>query len=611
MFPALRKFEYFAYDTETTGLNWPVDQMFSFSISTPDGKDYYYDIRETPKAKEWLSDQCDSYGGTIICHNASFDYRMSSSAGIRLPISRLDDTVIRACNINEHLPSYELNFLCKKYLGIGKDSTLYEELAGIFGGLPTRNVQIGRIKDAPIEVAGKYAKTDTRRTLQLWEWQEEEIRNQKIEDVIEFERELMPTFIRAEIRGIQVDLNYAEQAMDQLTPVINENQEKLNAIFNTEVNVNSSPQIKKLFNPVQNIDGSWSTGSGHSIGTTPKGGPSLGADILRGMDHPGAQLILEIRSLLKTRDTFLAKHVLEHSHNGRVFPNINQSKGEDGGTGTGRLSYTNPAMQQIPSRNKRVAKIVKPCFLPDKGHIWVDADMASFEVRVFAHLVKNKEIINAYHNDPTLDFHQLVSDLTNLVRNATYSGQPNAKQLNLSMIFNSGNGAIADKMGMPWEWKTFLPKNKPDKPENYITYKKAGPEATKIINRYHKRLPGIKKLAEGCKDVALKRGYVHTFTGRRLRFPGGYKSYKASGLLIQATAADLNKENWKIIEEQLGDEGHLILNTHDSYGLSLPEEKWKSAFGRVKSEIEKDRIRVPLILELSGSGQNWWRAICK
>jgi DNA polymerase I-like protein with 3'-5' exonuclease and polymerase domains len=324
------------------------------------------------------------------------------------------------------------------------------------------------------------------------------------------------------------------------------------------------------------------------------------------MDHPAAKLILDLRSMHKMRDTFLGKHVLEHQINGRVYPSINQSKGEDGGTGTGRLSYTNPALQQIPSRNKELAAIIKPCFLPDEGQVWVDCDKASFEVRVFAHLVNNPEILAIYANDPEADFHQMVADLTGLVRNATYSGQANSKQLNLSMIFNSGNGAIAEKMGMSWSWDSFVPRGKQEK--DRITYKKAGPRAMRVINEYHRRLPGIKELAEDQKNLALRNGYIETSVGRRLRFPRGYKAYKASGLLIQATAADINKENWVIIEDALGDYGRLLLNTHDSYGMSIDPE-WEPHYKRVKKAIERDRLRVPLILDWNGTGHNWHDAL--
>jgi DNA polymerase I-like protein with 3'-5' exonuclease and polymerase domains len=609
-FPDLRRYRHVAYDTETTGLDYPVDRVFGFSIATPDGHDCYYDIRQTPKAVDWLNDQLLMYHGTVISHNASFDYRMSCATGIFLPIHQLDDTVIRACLIDEHLPAYDLDSLANRYLRARKEKDIYKELAALFGGLATRNVQMRRLADAPPELVGPYARTDARLALRLWEWQEEEIDRQDrdqvkagLRKIVSFEREMMPTFIRAEMRGIRVDVDEAERAMAALTDQIDEAQARLDAIAGWNVNVNSNPQIRKLLDPWQDSDGTWYVGE-VPVASTGSGAPSLAAPILRDLEGEEPRLILDIRSMLKTRDTFLAKHVLEHAHGGRVYPTINQSKGEDGGTGTGRLSYTNPAMQQIPSRNKKVAAIVKPVFLPDEGMVWVDADMDGFEVRVFAHLVKNAAVIKAYQDDPYMDFHQFVADITGLPRNATYSGQANAKQLNLSMIFNSGNGAIAEKMGMPWAWDTFIGED-----GSVIKYKKAGAEAMEVINLYHSRLRGVKDLAEDCKSVAESRGYIHTSLGRRIRFPNGWKTYKASGLLIQSTAADINKENWRIIEEELDGVGHMVLNTHDSYSMSMPEG-WEPHMQRIKSRIEQPgRLRVPLILDVSGAGPNWWEAV--
>ena len=605
-FPNLDQFDRLALDTETDGLIYSTNKAFGFSLSTPDGKDYYFDIRRDPMAIRWINDSMEKYKGKVICHNASFDHRMSKAAKINIPLRLLDDTVQRACLIDEHLMEYSLDGLGKKYLGMSKDNSLYEKMAEIFGGLATRNVQMKRIAEAPVEIVAPYAKRDTRLTLDLYDWQAKEIDRQSIHDIIDFERRLMPTIIRAETRGIRVDLAYAEEAADKITPLIDEMQARINALAGWEFNTNSPAQTKKYFEPKYR-NGEYFVGN-TMIGTTTTGNASLGADYLREIKDPMAQMILEIRSLIKTRDTFLRGHVLAHSVNGRVYPNVNQNKGEDGGTGTGRLSYSGPAMQQIPSRNKRVAAIVKPAFLPDDGQVWVDIDEASFEVRVFAHLVNNPTIVEAYRQNPKLDFHQFVADLTNLPRNATYSGEANAKQLNLSMIFNSGNGAIADKMGMPWEWNSFLPRGKEDIPENIITYKKAGQEALNVIAKYHHRVPGVQELAKGCKAVAEKRGYIFTRLGRRLRFPNGYKSYKASGLLIQATSADINKENWMIIEETLEDRGHLVLNTHDSYSMSLPED-WYGAYKDVKEELEQDKLRVPLMVDLNGVGKNWWAAL--
>jgi DNA polymerase I-like protein with 3'-5' exonuclease and polymerase domains len=550
------------------------------------------------------------YKGKVVMHNASFDIRMSDHSGMYVPIEQAVDTVILACQIDEHLPTYELDALAKRYLNQSKHATIYEELAKIFGGRATRNVQIPRISRAPSHIVAPYAKQDTRVTLELYEYQLWEIERQGLDAIVKFELDKMPTFIRTEMHGIRVDLDYAEQAQEKLTPIINRNQKKLDKIAGLykkkdHINVDSPAQIKAMFNPYEK-DGHWYTDDGVPVGTTPGGGPSINAEILREMDHPAAQLILELRSLHKMRDTFLGKHVLEHQVNGRVYPSINQSKGEDGGTGTGRLSYTGPALQQIPSRNKKAAAIIKPCFLPDEGQVWVDSDKASFEVRVFLHHANNRDIIRMYKEHPETDGHQMVADLTGLPRNATYNGQPNAKQLNLSMIFNQGKGATAEKMGLPWTWDSFVLRGEDEK--DRIHYKKPGPEAEAVIEHYHRSMPGVLELAAEQTAIAKRQGYIETDVGRRLRFPDGWKVYKASGILIQATAADINKENWIIIEEELGDHGRLLLNTHDSYGMSIDPE-WELHFKRVKAAIERDRLRVPLILEWNGTGYNWHEAL--
>jgi DNA polymerase I-like protein with 3'-5' exonuclease and polymerase domains len=315
---------------------------------------------------------------------------------------------------------------------------------------------------------------------------------------------------------------------------------------------------------------------------------------------------MEIRSALKTRDTFLAKHVLEHAVGDRVYPTINQTAGERGGTRTGRLSYVDPAMQQIPSRDKATAAIVKPCFLPDEGQVWLDYDLNSFEVRIFAALagVYNDYLVNVYRDNPRLDFHQWVADLTGLVRNAEYGGQPNAKQLNLSMIFSQGAGATAAKMGMRTTSDEFE-----DEWGTKIQYQRAGDDAYRIIDEYHSKIRGVRELAQKARSVAERRGYIRTRYGRHVRFPRKYKSYKASGLLIQATSADINKENWMLIPQALSGRGRMVLNTHDSYSLSVDPDKLGYVMNDIKEVVEREFLGIPLLLDYNGVGRNWWSAL--
>lgn len=592
-----------AVDTETTGLG-PKDRAFGVSWKLTGQDARYVDLRED-NVGEFL----DTVEGTdcrIVCHNGSFDYRMLANSGINIPINRLDDTVIRAAQINEHEHSYQLDALAKKHLGRCKQTEIYEEMARLMGGKATREGQIGRIAEAPKEIVARYAIPDAELCHDLWQWQEGEIERQGIAEICDFERSVMPAIIRNEQAGVRVDVDAAERAVGRLKTAIEIQTRQLFDMAGSQFNLNSPQDMAKLFNPIKGADGVWRTSDGCALNETPGGKASFSAESLRDMNSPVATAILEIRSMIKTKDTFLLGHILGNNINGRVYPQIHQTKDEDGGAGTGRFSYTVPALQQIPSRNKVVAAIVKPIFLPDEGQVWVDADMHSFEVRVFAHLVNNPKILQAYAENPLLDLHQFVADLTGLPRNAQFSGQANAKQLNLSMIFNSGRGAIAEKMGMPYEWASFK------KGDKVFRYMKAGPEANAVIDQYHERIPGVKQLADRAKRKAEVFGHVRTHNGRCMRFPRGEKTYKASGLCIQATAADINKQNWVLIEQALGGVGRLVLNTHDSYGLSLPQE-WEPHWNKVKETIETGFpwFRVPIILGLSGVGNNWWQAISK
>lgn len=597
-----------AFDTETTGLVQRRDRAFGFSVAF-EGWAGYFDIREQPEALRWLADAA-RVASRLVAHNAPFDYMMLRTAGMELPIEKLDDTVTRACLINEHEREYSLDHLARKYLKASKDDSMYEKLAAQFGGRATRNIQMRNIADAPSSIVRPYAIQDAILTRNLWAWQEAEIERQGIggpNGIIEFERSVTPTLIRMMWRGIRVDADLASRARTKILAQRDEAQADLDALVGRPVNVNSAPQIKAIFDPVKRKDGEWYSGN-YQLGKTESGGASVDSTILRTMvDDPRAELILRVRSLIKTADTFLAKHIIASATNGRVHPSINQTKGETAGTGTGRLSYTSPALQQIPSRNKAVASVVKTAFLPDEGHLWLDADMASQEVRVFAHLINDPKINQMFKDDIETDFHQAVADLTGMPRNASYAGEPNAKQLNLSMIFNSGNGAIADKIGMPWEWASFTTDDGEE-----VTYKKAGPGAMEVINRYHEMLPGVKTLSQKASKVAGSRGYVKTYKGRRIRFPDKRYLYKASGLLIQATAADINKETIKLLEPVLAAHGaYLVLNTHDSFSVSCPKDSidacWKDMGTAVREKFAW--MNVPLMLELSGIGPNWWEAV--
>lgn len=606
----LSAFDYFAYDTETTGLApHRGARVFGFSISAGE-HDYYYDIRQTPQAVRWLNDQFSKLKKTkVICHNASFDYRMSKASGINPPINLLHDTILNAALINEHEISYSLDALAAKYTDVRKEgATLYERLKTQFGGLATANVQMKNLPDAPIDIVADYAKADTRATLELYRKQCELIEQQELSDILRFELQLMPILIKNEMHGVRVDTDAAERAKKKLTKQITSLQKKLDSIVGFACNVNAPAHMHKIFKP-KKIEGRWEACDGTILQVTDTGNASINIHALRNMQHPAAALIIDLRETLKTRDTFIDGHILNSQVNNRVFPTIHQSKSAKGsavaGTATGRLSYSEPAMQQIPERNKVRAEIVKKIFLPEENQVWIDTDMSSFEVRIFAHYVNNNKLLDAYKKNSELDMHQYVADITNLPRNPTRSGEANAKQLNLAMMYNQSAGSSAEMMGLPWEWTSFI-----NREGETIKYKKAGAEALVILEKYHHNFVGVKELINKAKSIAMQRGFLKTRYGRRLRFPDKRLCYKAIAVLCQSAAADENKKNWLLINEVIKDTStKLLLNVHDSYSFSIEKNIAKNQLQEIKNNIEQNRgLRIPLILEVNKPGATWWQS---
>jgi len=612
-YPDLTGVDAIAFDTETTGLHPKRDKIFGVCVAAS-GKGHYWDVRESTDVFEWLEFTFNNTECPIVCHNANFDMRFLDQYFDVSPfIHRVHDTMIIAKCLNENLKSYSLDNLAARYLGKNKVDDIYPKLAKLFGGIATRNVQMPNLHKAPSELVAPYGIADAELTLELFEFQIEVIEKYPhLKPIFEFERDAYPSFFFVENAGIPVDIATATEAQGRLKEKLEEVLSDVYSLTYDGFNVNSSPSVKKQYDILDSEPGDPTpfkilVGDQECfIPATPKGAPSLAGEALHHLADKGdrlASLILDARSLIKTKDTFLGGHILGHQHEGIVYPRIFQY-----GTTTGRLAVRDPAMQQIPSRNKEVAEIVKSCFVPDPGQVWLDCDLASFEVRVFAHLIGDDDIRAAYEKDPLTDFHQMVANMTGMVRNATYSGQPNAKQLNLSMIFNSGDGAIAEKMGMPWRWDEFEDKET----GKTIRYKKAGPEAAAVIADYHEELPGVKRLASSCKKQVTEEGFVMTHYGRKIRFPDRSFAYKASGLLIQATAADINKRIFMIMCRTAAEYGgRLLLNTHDSYSISIEKRHitrfWNKAQKRIDSEFQW--FTIPLILELSGVGDNWWLAL--
>lgn len=606
-------------DFETTGLNWRKDKPFGIALAalgTEPGVGYsgYFDLRDQPRVLEVLRAKLPRVR-KFVNHHAKFDAHVARTAGIVLPFNRIECTMVRAALINEHEQAYNLDFIAKKYIKRGKDETIYQKLAELFGGKPTRDAQIKNLHRTPANVASTYAIPDAEIALELWAWQETEIEAQGLGKIWTLEKELTSVLVDVERGGVPID---EERTRRELARVLPERERVVAALMKKyggngidEKVFNSPKQKRQLF-------GVEERGGRHYIGpvlleTTGGGAPSIDADVLRLLAETHgderAQLIQKAQKLDKAKQ-FLENHILGHLEGDRVYPHFNQTKSEFGsGTTTGRFSIEDPALQQIPARDKVMAEIVRSCFVADKGDEWLSLDYKQFEFRIFAHYVDDPRLIKAYQDNPDTDFHQITADLTGLPRNPRYAGDVNSKQVNLALVFGQGKGRLAQQLGLPYtiEMATFGGEVR--------EVMKAGPEVEAVFNKYHEAVPGVQRILKQASSIAKSRGYVRTAGGRHIRFPGGKFTHKAAGLVFQGSAADSMKS--KMIE--MYHNGHkqgdfrILLSVHDELNFSVrdPSGELTSRIVRCYNDYSGPDCltpyRVPITSD-AGKGENWYAA---
>lgn len=618
--PSFATADVLCVDVETTGKHWWKDEVFGVSVAGVwNGRILaaYSDTRKFPAAMQRLRDEL-SWAKILVNHNIKFDWHMLMNEGVRFP-ARVECTMVREALLDEHRLTYDLDSVARDRAGVRKHSEIYPKLAELFGGKPTRSAQIGNLHRAPASMVAPYANGDTVAALKVWLRQEPVIESSGLRRVHEVEMRLLPVLLRMERRGVRVDVATAERVAQEIGRKAVVLQRELDSLAGFPVNPNPSGSIKRLFEPekVMQTDENgvethyWRLNDGTVAESTDAGGPSIDADCLRRMKHPAAPMILTLRKMLKAKGTFIEGHILGHQQNGRVHANFNQTKSDNGlGTGTGRLSVNEPALQQIPARDKEMAAMVRPIFLPEEGHEWVCNDWAQMDFRVFAHYVNDPKINAIYAANPDADFHQSAADLTGLPRSPRFAGDPNAKAINLGMVFGMGEGRMAQEMGLPSSVASYR-----NRAGQVVTWVKAGEEALAVFNKYHEAIPGVKSLLTNASAVAKTRGYVMTALGRHIRFPGGRFTHKAGGLIFQGTAADCLK--LKLVElddylESYGRGAALLLNVHDEFDNSVPV-----GAADIQAEISKlvtafgpgDQIplRVPVRTD-QGVGPNWWEA---
>lgn len=547
-----------------------------------------------PRSKvfKWIQEVLKTDAAKIM-HNAQYDLGWIRSMGweVKGPII---DTMVTAALVDENRRSYSLNNLSIEMLGEMKSETELKEEAAQ-RGLDAK----AELWKMPAMAVGFYAEQDAVLTLKLWHHLKTFVKKEQLQTIWNTEMELLPILIKMREVGIRIDLDKAEILKKQFKTLESSLITEIKKLSGVAVDIWAARSVAKAFDAV-----------GIKYDLTEKSkAPSFTTNWLTNNEHPLAKLIREAREVNKLHSTFIDSF-LRFSHKGRIHAEINQLRSDTGGTVSGRLSYSNPNLQQIPARNKEYGKLIRGLFLPEEGCKWGSFDYSQQEPRLVVHYAATTDkklgglagadvLIRAYREDDA-DFHQVVADMANIPRTQ-------AKTINLGIFYGMGQAKLAKQLGITVE------------------------EAKAILAEYNNKVPFVKQLANRVQKQASETGAVKTIGGRKCRFnlyePKSYglflaltekeyimehgslssarraMTYKALNRLIQGSAAD----QVKIAMVNCYKAGHIpMLQIHDELCFNVESENdEKNIINVMENSVE---LEVPNKVDVA-IGDNWGEAM--
>jgi len=390
-----------------------------------------------------------------------------------------------------------------------------------------------------------------------------------------FELPLIPVLVDMELKGIKIDVAELHIQSKSLNDDIKRLEKQIHESAGESFNIGSPKQLghvlfEKLKLPV-----------GHKTKT----GYSTNSDVLESLadKHPVAKMILEYRELTKLKSTYVdALPAIANPQTGRVHTKLNQAA-----TTTGRLSSTDPNLQNIPIRTER-GRLVRKAFIADEGNVLISADYSQIELRILAHITEDEGLTRAFRDD--LDIHAATASEIFAIdlKDVTANHRRIAKAVNFGLAYGQGAFGLADVLGIPRK------------------------EALEIIDRYFKRFSGVKRYMEDTVKQAMEQGYVSTLFGRRryldemqsknpnIRRSGERAAINAP---IQGTASDLVKLAMIRVHESLPIP--VLLQVHDELIFECPEEDAEALCADIKEIMENvHQLKVPLKVNV-GQGENW------
>jgi len=540
------------------------------------------------------------YKGEVVGANLTYDLDwLCKEQNITFPNAQMRDVQIAEPLLNENKRSYKLDLLAREYLGEGK---VKDELLEIYGKDYIKHMDM-----VDPGYAAAYGEGDTTIPLAILDKQEPVLRAQGLDNLFGIESRLMPLLVQMRQCGVRVDINRAEEALDWMKRSSKEAGDAITHESGVHVDVWSSDSVARAFES-----------KGLPYLRTTKGNPSFKKGWLE--NHPSklAKLIIAQREYDKIGGTFINNYILEGHVDGRLHCNFNQLRSDNYGTVSGRLSSSNPNLQNIPVRHPVMGPLLRSLFIPEEDHLWGSADWSQIEYRFLVHYahiapgIDASRAVGMYRNDITTDFHALAAEITGVDRKK-------AKNINFGVVYGMGVRTLASYIDCSFS------------------------EAEDMLATFHSEMPFLKSIFDMATTRATQVGCIKTILGRRRRFEQweygqNYKNsqlysskeealvaklanpsrnnvkrahtHKALNALLQGSAADLMKKAMVEMYEA-GIFNVLVphITVHDEMNVSIPNTAIGMEAFKEMSHIMETSIKLEVpVFAASNIGENWSEA---
>jgi DNA polymerase-1 len=579
----LRAAEVFAFDTETTSLDYMQAEIVGVSFCTEPGHAAYVPLAHTyPGAPEQLDRAAvlgslkpliKDAGRAKLGHHLKYDAHVLRNHGIELRGMRYD-SMLESYVLNSTATRHDLDSTAKHYLGV--DTIHYEDVAG-------KGAKQLPFSEVPVERAAEYSAEDSDVSLQLHRtlWSQLE-RLPKLRRLYEeIEQPLVPVLLDMEHLGVLIDTAMLRKQSHEISKSLLALEQSAHAAAGTAFNLDSPKQLQEILFGKLGLPVSRKTATGQ---------PSTAEDVLEELagEYELPRIILEYRGLAKLKSTYTDKLPGQvDPRTGRVHTSYHQAV-----AATGRLSSTDPNLQNIPVRTPEGRRI-RQAFIAPPGHVLMAADYSQIELRIMAHLSGDASLLRAFAEDR--DIHQTTAaEVFGLEPTAVTADQRRAaKAINFGLIYGMSAFGLARQLGI-----------------------ERG-AAQKYVDLYFERYPGVKRYMDDTRGMAREQGFVETVFGRRLYLPDirsrnqGLRQYAERSAInapMQGTAADIIKRAMISVHDWLNSArvpARVVMQVHDELVL----EVHTCAVDEVEAGLRERmaggaELRVPLKVDV-GRGANW------